>query len=152
MILDNIKNMEQYSMVHPLFRKAFAAIKELAEQNAPVGRYEIDGSKVYAMVQEYQPTPADDRLFELHHKYIDIQFVISGSEEMHIKNCYGMTPAVEYNEEKDIEMYPEAKRYATIHLGAGHYAVLFPHETHRPGVRIEAEPGMVKKIVVKVLA
>lgn len=152
MILDNIQNMEQYSMVHPLFRKAFGAIRELVEQNAPVGRYEIDGNKVFALVQEYEPTPKDEKLFELHHKYIDIQFVVAGSEEMHIKNCYGLEPAIAYDEEKDAAMYAEAARYATIHLGAGHYAVLFPHETHRPGVAISGEPGKVKKIVVKVLA
>lgn len=152
MILDNIKNMEQYSMVHPLFRKAFAAIRELVESDAPVGKYEIDGNKVFALVQKYEPTPVGEKLFELHHKYIDIQFVVSGSEEMHIKNCYGLEPVVPYNEEKDVEMYAEAKRYATVHLGAGHYAVLFPHETHRPGVLVEGEPCEVKKIVVKVLA
>lgn len=151
MILDNIKNMEQYASVHPLFRKAFSAIRELVETNAPVGRYEIDGKKVYALVQEYETKNEEDRLFECHRKYIDIQFIVEGKEMIDVKNFYDLEPEVPYNEEKDVEFYKVEEDYDATFLEAGHYAVLFTHETHRPCVAVNNTPSKVKKIVVKVL-
>lgn len=152
MIIDNIKNMEQYSSVHPLFRKAFSAIRKLVADDAPAGRYEIDSDKIFAMVQEYDTHTTDHEHFELHKKYIDIQFMMKGREEINIKNYYDLEVSNKYDESKDVEFYEEPKSYATMHLREGHYVVLFTHETHRAGISVKPDGEKVKKIVVKVLA
>ena len=152
MIIDNIKNMEQYSSVHPLFRKAFSAIRSLVADDAPAGRYEIDSDKVFAIVQEYDTHPTEHDNFELHKKYIDIQFMMNGCEEINIKNYYDLHVYTKYDETKDVEFYEEPKSYATMHLREGHYIVLFTHETHRTGISVKSNSEKVKKIVVKVLA
>ena len=48
--------LENYKKVHPRFEAAFEGLKKLVAENAEVGKYEIEGSDVYAMVQEMNGT------------------------------------------------------------------------------------------------
>ena len=52
MIFDNIRNCKMYYGVNERFEKAFDFIKKAVEENLEVGKYEIDGKEVYALVQE----------------------------------------------------------------------------------------------------
>ena len=66
MIFDNIKNAKMYYGVNPKFEKAFDFIKKVATENTEVGKYEIDGKDIYAMVQSYQSKLAENCKFEGH--------------------------------------------------------------------------------------
>ena len=51
MILDVLANSARYEGLHEGFKKAFDFLKE-AHKNLPeLGRYELDGDKVFALVQ-----------------------------------------------------------------------------------------------------
>ena len=54
--------------------------------NTAPGRVEIDGDQVFALVQEYNTKPKEQGFWESHRKYIDIQYVVSGSEHMGYAN------------------------------------------------------------------
>ena len=41
---------------------------------------EIDGEKVFALVQKYETVVMDVPKFETHKKYIDVQYIVSGEE------------------------------------------------------------------------
>lgn len=43
-----------------------------------MGRHEIDGDRVFALVQNYTTNPIEGALYEAHRRYSDIQFVFSG--------------------------------------------------------------------------
>ena len=47
-------------------------------------RYDIDGDKLYAIFSEDMTKNEEDTKFEAHRKYIDIQHVIIGAEQMSI--------------------------------------------------------------------
>ena len=66
---------------HPLFVKAFAFLRRPDLADLQCGRYEIDGTNCWAMVQEVSLKPfADENQYEVHRAFIDIQAPISGSE------------------------------------------------------------------------
>jgi hypothetical protein len=44
------------------------------------GRIEIDGNAIFALIQEYQTVPSEEKKPEAHRKYIDVQYVFQGSE------------------------------------------------------------------------
>lgn len=150
MIADNIKNASLYCGVHPKFAQAFAFIEKAVRENYPAGKYEIAGKELYASVQEYNTKLAADAKFEGHRNYIDIQFVVSGTEIMKVADISQMTLKTEYNEEKDVEFYENNPQASALVVNAGEYAILFPHDIHMPCVSRNETPAPVKKIVVKV--
>ena len=114
-------------------------------------RYDIDGDNLYASVSEYPTKDEKTTNFEAHRKYIDIQYVISSSENMNVvplKNAGEVvTP---YDNTRDIEfMKPVASR--NIAATQKNFFIFFPSDAHRPGIR-EKEPVNVKKIVIKLSA
>ncbi len=47
-----------------------------------LGRHDLDGDDLFALVQEYTTRAADECVWEAHRRYIDVQFVVTGAERM----------------------------------------------------------------------
>lgn len=152
MIVGNINDIwvENYKKAHPRFEAAFEALKKLIADGAEVGKYEIDGKNIYAMVQEYDTKPVAEKKFEIHKDYIDIQYIISGNELMGYESIDKLEPMGDYK--PDAQLFFMNGEYDKIFLGDSQFAVFFPEEPHAPGVAVDDIPSPVKKIVVKVLA
>lgn len=149
MIFDNIKNKDLYASLNPGFKAAFDFIEKVMKDGKDIGKYEIDSKNVYAMVQEYEGKE-DHPKFEGHRRYIDIQFILSGKEIMDyapVSDCKIMT---EYNPEKDVEFFTCDGDSARLYAKEGDFAVFYPDDIHKPGLKAE-NGGTIKKIVVKVL-
>ena len=149
MIFDTLKNCDKYFSVHPAFEKAFEFIKKAINENLEIGKYELDGKNLYALVQEYEPKAPNDK-YEGHRNYIDIQFIISGDETMdcaHISKCEEIVP---YNPEKDVAFFNCNKEFLHLECSANDFAVYFPEDIHKPGIKHNADK--VRKVVVKIKA
>ncbi len=150
MVIDNLNNCKLYFSMHKNFAKAFEFIKKAVDENLPKGKYEIDGKELYASVQEYNSKLRADAKSEGHKSYIDIQFIISGTEAVDVFDISKATPKTEYNPEKDAAFYEDLDSANHCVLSAGEYGIFFPHDIHKPGLSINETPAAVKKIVVKV--
>lgn len=146
MIYDNNKNKEKYYSLHDGFKLGFDFIQKAITKNLPVGKYEIDGKRVWASVQEY--LSKDEAKAEAHRNYIDIQYIVSGKELMKVACIEKCKSKVEYNEEKDVEFFEPCGNVELI-CEKGEYAIFFPTDVHTPGLKLN-ENEQVKKIVVKV--
>ena len=124
---------------------AFAFLKKASEENLPVGRYEIDGDRVFAFIQEY--TSKTESSFEAHKNYIDIQFILSGTEVMKVCDASQMKVSVPYTE--DVMFFEDNERASVLVIEAGEYGIFFPWDAHKPGLCFDT-PAEVKKAVVKV--
>lgn len=123
----------------------------------PAGRREIDGEAMYAMVLDYLPEPRERRRAEVHRKYIDIQYIVSGEECMgHAILRDGLTPCEDLLADKDALLFDAVEGESMLRMTPGMYAVFFPWDIHRPGCESpDWLPGrtvgpMVRKVVVKV--
>ncbi len=150
MIIDTLKNCECYYGVNARFEKAFDFIKKAVKENLPVGKYEIDGTDVYAMVQEYDTKLPDEARFEAHKNYIDIQYIISGVEKMEVTDISKAKPNTEYSAEKDVIFFDDSNMSTVGVFTDEEYAVFFPHDVHKPGMAKDNIRSTVRKIVVKV--
>ena len=150
MVFDTLKNAALYASLHEKFEAAFAFIREATEKDLPVGKYEIDGKALYAMVQEYTPKAPEDGKFEAHRNYIDIQYIISGIETMGDMDIAKAVPKSEYNPEKDVTFYYDSARAGYSVAESGEFCIFFPHDVHKPGLAYQGDKGTVRKIVVKV--
>ena len=150
MIVDNLSNSKMYYGLSNKFEKAFDFIKKVEEENLPVGKYEIDGTELYGLVQEYTSKIGEQGKLEGHRRYIDIQYIISGVEIIEVIDISKAKANTEYNDIKDIEFYDNNEKAGKIVLEAGEYAILYPNDIHKPGMTFGEKPTTVKKIVVKV--
>ena len=82
MIIDALANMEFYKGLNEQLYKGLTFLKENDVASLPVGRYDIDGDAVFALVQEYETHLPEECRWEAHYTYTDIQYVVEGSEKM----------------------------------------------------------------------
>jgi YhcH/YjgK/YiaL family protein len=151
MIFGNLKNLDQdrKALAGPLVT-GLEYLKKTDFSKLPDGRYEIDGSRIFAIVQKYQTAAKDKCEAETHCKYIDIQYVYEGVELI----GYGLTDTVheisqDFSAEKDAIFYKSVHEERDLLLTPGRYAIFFPTDIHRPTCNFETE-HQVKKIVLKV--
>ena len=53
------------------------------DQQLPDGTYELDGRRVFAMIQSFcSKQQTADSTYEAHRDYIDVQFVVDGQEKI----------------------------------------------------------------------
>lgn len=143
MIIDNLSNIRFYvNMVNNL-ENGLKAIENL--NNYEVGRYEFDGG--YYMVQKGTTKPLDEGTFEAHRKYVDVQILIDGSEEMAWATLNDLDSVVPYNEEKDAEHF-SGNNQNNMLISTGMFYIAFPQDGHMP-IRHTKDQHTYTKIVMK---
>ncbi|MBN1969764.1 MAG: YhcH/YjgK/YiaL family protein [Candidatus Delongbacteria bacterium] len=108
------------------------------------GRYEVD-ENMFFIVNQYQTK--ETGLLEVHRKYIDIQFMISGSEKIGFEKLRDQEISQVYNTERDIAFF--YGNFETLVLTPGFAAIFYPDDLHAPGL-INENKESIKKIVMKV--
>lgn len=146
MIIDILDNADRYEALHSNFAKAFQFLKKDDIGMLSEGRYEIDGDSVFAIVAKDQGRTKEEAQLEIHNKYIDIQMVLEGVDEMGWKarsTCRTMVD--EYDAEKDIQFIEDAPTsWATT--GPGHFVIFFPEDAHLPLIA----KGLIHKVIIKI--
>ena len=147
MILDSLKNKAQYAALHPRFQTVFDFIDNNDVASLPCGRHDIDGDNIFVMVQELDLREVSAARLELHRKYIDIQLLLSGPNEIfgwsEKKDC--LTAETEFDEQKDIQLFTDIPQ-CFYSVGEGQFSILFPEDGHAPMLG----EGHVKKCIFKV--
>ena len=145
MIFDRIENIESYTALSERIAKALRLLKETDFASMEPGRYEVDGTDLYYMVQCYDTR--DNNKPEAHRDYADIQYVVSGKENMGVAPLKDMGEPIEGKPEKDIWFY--SGKITDVPMTEGVFTILFPQDAHAPQ-RINGEVSAVRKVVVKV--
>jgi len=148
MTKEKFSNAHIHYAVHPLFKTAFEWIAENANAGLPEGKGKIGETGLTFNCQRYDSHPFDWRKFETHDRYIDIQFIISGTENIFLGEPETMETAVAYDAEKDLRFL--AGRGTPVLVSAGEFMLIWPHEAHAPGCDPSAEKCAVHKVIVKV--
>jgi YhcH/YjgK/YiaL family protein len=146
MVLDKIENSGLYKSLHPRFDKAFEYIQKTDFSLLDDGKYEIEGENIFALVQEYNTKDAKDAKPEAHIKYIDIQYIHSGTELIGVATLKNQAIVVS-DPEKDITFFDGET--SLVKFETGMFAIFFPGDLHMPGI-LETQPAKVKKVVIKV--
>ncbi len=148
MIIDVLENANLYREVNSKFNKAFNFLRNMDLLKLDMGKYEIEGTNIYAIVDNYFTRFKEEGLWEAHRRYIDIQFVVKNKEQMGYASLGQMQNCTEYDQEKDILFFEGTGSYFI--MPAGTFVILAPQDVHMPGIAIEKSEA-VKKIVIKVL-
>ena len=147
MIFDSIENAELYFGLGDRIKLALEFIKKTDFKSIKEETVEIDGKNIFAMIQKYNTRNTEDAKWESHRKYIDIQYMIEGAENMGFVLSDYLDILEEYNEEKDVEFLEGLGDY--MQINKGEFVVFFPDDAHMPGIKIK-ENEMVHKVVIKI--
>ena len=147
MILDRLDNATAYQAAHPRLRQAFAFLQSADLGKLSLGRHEIAGNDLFALVQEYRTKPVAEGFWESHRRYIDVQYVITGAERMGYANLAALSVRQPYDADKDLLLLDGQGDFFTVR--AGMFTVFTPQDAHMPCL-VAGEPAQVRKVVVKV--
>ena len=148
MIYDKIDKTAIYEGLSKDIYEGLAFLRAI-KQDIEIGVHVIN-PRVKAIVSEYTTKEVNEKGYEAHHEYVDIQYLISGKEKICCVPLEYLKEKVAYNEEKDVAFYDEADvKPQELLLGNGYFAILFPQDGHMPCLSVN-KPTAVKKVVVKV--
>ncbi|MDE6506764.1 MAG: YhcH/YjgK/YiaL family protein [Eubacterium sp.] len=150
MIFDKMENISDYFEELPLLEKVAEFAEDFEKNGKEDGTYEIDGKRVYAMIQSYRTKQQNsEMMFEAHKKYIDVQYIVKGIEKIR----WAKLDKVDLVEEKyssggDIAFYGGDALF-DFTLTKGTFLLLYPEDAHLPGLSADKDVN-VRKIVFKV--
>lgn len=147
MILDTIENADQYKLLGKRMATALDYMKTADLSTIDPGKYEIEGSDIFALVQDYETKNRLECKLESHRKYIDIQYLLKGREFVGHALLNNQKPVKEYSAEDDYMLFSEESSF--FELKPGMFAIFHPSDLHMPSV-YEKQPEKVRKVVIKV--
>ena len=150
MIVTTLQDFGRYRGLSANLDKAFAWLASKAYESLPVGRHEIDGEKVFALVSTYETKSRDACRYETHSAYVDIQMAIAGIEEVEVTTMADMEVLVPYKPDVAFWKLGRERNVHRISLQPGVLIVVFPEDVHKPGISTEGIPVSMHKVVVKV--
>jgi len=146
MIFDRLTNARIYAPLGHGIARALQYLEQTHLGALESGRHEIEGASLYVVASEYSTKEPADGRWEAHRRYIDLQYVVRGTERI----GHAMVDQLEagpYDEQKDVMSLSGSGQFVT--LEAGDFMILWPHDAHMPGIALDS-PAPVKKIVVKI--
>lgn len=150
MIIDNIKNLTKYENIHEQIKNVITFMETFDKNEFKPRRIDIN-ENLFASLQSYQTLKAEEKEFEVHEDYIDLQYIVTSSERIGFatKDTYGKD--YEIDKEGDFFLTNDIKNYSKLFLNEGDFAIFFPGEFHKPGCSLENNKE-VQKIVFKIKA
>lgn len=146
MIFDTLANADRYTAMHVLFPRAFEFLRNTDLKELSPGRYPIEGERLFAIVEKVPGRKRDQAKLECHRKYIDIQYVLDGIDEMGwkpVRDCH--EPLADYKVEKDIQFFGDEPA-SWIATPPGAFCIFFPEDAHAPLV----SDGDIRKVILKI--
>lgn len=146
MILSTLANADRYLDLHPLFARAFEFLRKTDLLTLAPGRHVIDGENLFAIIEHCAGRTRAEAKLECHRRYIDIQLVLEGVDEMGwhpVAEC--VDPLTEYGEVRDIRFFNDAPS-SWVSTPAGSFCIFFPEDAHAPLVGA----CVIRKVVMKI--
>jgi len=160
MIHDHLDQLDAYASLMPGFAEALSFLRTQPLMALDTGRHDIDGDRLFCIIDRYTPRGDDEQVWETHERYADVQLMVSGSERMGVvprklsSGKPGLGVKTPYDAERDATFYQPATHAdgpVWLTMTPGRTAVFLPQDIHAPGLALrghEAKP--VTKAVVKV--
>ena len=148
MILSVLSQSSRYAALHPLFPRVFEYIRNTDLLLLAPGNYPIVGEELFAIVEHVPGRTRVEAQLECHRRYIDIQLVLEGLDEMGWKALADCSePVADYSAEKDIQFFYDVPA-SWIATPPNSFCIFFPEDAHAPLV----STGNIRKVIFKIAA
>ena len=153
MILDRIENRRVYSGVNEGVNKILEIAEGITPDTYPTERLYIDGEKLFINFPTYETHAKADGMTEAHRQYIDVMYMVEGSETIYVKDVNALKKVTkEYDPAIEALLADVDDDATAVRLEAGSFLILFPEDAHAPACDTPDASGIkVKKLIGKVL-
>ena len=146
MLTDRLTNAHLYERLSPRIARAIDYVRRTDFTQLPDGKHIVDGDAIFALVQRYTTKPRDAGRWEAHRRYIDLQLVVDGIEQIGYTHI-SQLQAEPHDAERDLTWLSGEGELITVRSGS--FMLLWPEDAHMPGMAVDA-PVPVLKVVMKI--
>ncbi len=148
MIFDSFNNIKEYNSINTRVKLAMEHIQNIDLNTLELGKHEIEGDKAFLIIQSYDTKDKQEGVWEAHKKYIDIHYMIDGSERIGVANIAKLKVSQPYDEKDDYWLF--SGEGDSITLEEGMFTIFYPQDVHMTSLNVQ-ESKPIKKAVIKVL-
>lgn len=149
MIFGNIKDLDLYSKMGKEIEKCLKYINENDISNFSKGVHEIEGDDFFVNIVEYDLCNDDERFWEAHKSYLDVHFMIHGSERIKL-NFLDNLCIKGYDEKIDfVNLEDSTEMISYVDLRDGYFLICYPTDAHKTALKIDGDEH-VKKAIFKI--
>lgn len=153
MIITNVNNEIQNKSIAKDIRFCieFAKKNENKILSLVNGSYDVGYNNIKMNLGKYFTKSENEKFWESHKKYLDVQIMINGTEKVAINDIRDME-VKSFDEEKDLTILEGDKAFDII-MKTGDVLVFFPNDVHKPELNVSEndDSGNIRKIVTKVV-
>ena len=150
MIFDSVLHAKDYEGINPDIFRALEAARTYTPENYPGGRVELEGDRIFLNLASYETHAPEDALMEAHRQYIDVMYMVEGSETIYVKQTDKLSCITqEYEAEGDALLGKKDPDATAVRLEPGNFIILVPQDAHAPACHADG-PVSVKKVIGKV--
>lgn len=149
MIFSTFENLTTYKGLLKNLDVAIDYLQSLKEENFEIGKFEVASDDVYCVVSEYNTRGLDEGKYETHERYLDIQCLLEGEENILVTERKNLT-STGYDAKTDKENYIDGSEEACVTIAPQKALILFPEDAHKACCMIGDERKPVRKLLVKV--
>lgn len=148
MIYDYLDQLNRYRGLHANIDLAIDFLDKTDLTQLELGRNEVAGDQVFALVQNNTLNDQPSDSFEYHERYMDLQFLLEGNEHFrYTRSSEGVIQ--EFDAVNDFGLI-RSSTGLDLELNGQTFAMVWPGEYHQPN-QLGRGGQSVKKVVVKIL-
>jgi len=149
MIFDTINNLSKYKSI-PNLDLILDFLKDKNLLDLPETDIEIKGKELFVKVLRYFPKPAEERNFETHRIYTDVQVIVKGVERIQITNKENLKEEIKDKKDReDFQLFTVSEDISEIIAKESNFVVFFPGEPHKPSCYYQKLDEPILKVVFK---
>lgn len=149
MIYGQLDKLKEYVKDETSLHAVVSFLENSDLKSLEVGRHNIIGQSLYVNIDEYETQLFEERNYEIHRKYIDVQCILEGQESIFIEDGAKLQNKITYDAEKDVAFLEDGENVVEVKMHANDFLVIYPHEAHKPCVQLE-QSCHVRKAVFKI--
>ena len=147
MLVSTLAQSARAERLHPLFKKLFDYVKTHDLTKVPAGRIVLQGEELFINVDDATLRSREEQKLEVHRRYIDVHFPLSGAETVGWRSLETLSMASDapFAAEKDFALYT-APAASYFEVQPGSFYIVWPEDAHAPIIG----EGRLRKAIAKV--
>lgn len=156
MIFGQINSIDKFTdFLPPVVHQLLQKLKSGDFFSLQKGRHEYSGEDIYISADEYCTQCSQERKYEYHQKYVDLQYLVEGEEKIYLSSLdVANLKSLETNINEtilgnDCWFVDGVSDDSSILLKAGDFLIILPNTLHKPCCS-NLQKMNVRKLVFKI--
>ena len=147
MVFGNTRYEKYFGWLEDDVKKCFEYAKNNDLLNYPTGCHKIDGDDLFVNIVEYETTTPENRFWEAHRDYLDLHFMLRGTEQIDVNFIDNMEQKEYVPKDDFLPLFGDPN--SAVVLKPDDWVLLYPEDAHRTAVQVK-EPAKLKKAIFKI--